>query len=77
VLDEPTAGVDAEAQEALAALLARLHDELSATILYVSHEFGAVERYVERLLLVNGAVVFDGTPDELPGIWHDPSHQHV
>jgi zinc transport system ATP-binding protein len=77
VLDEPTAGVDAEAQEALAALLARLHDELSATILYVSHEFGAVERYVERLLLVNGAVVFDGTPDELPGIWHDPSHRHV
>jgi zinc transport system ATP-binding protein len=77
VLDEPTAGVDAEAQEALAALLARLHDELSATILYVSHEFGAVERYVERLLLVNGAIVFDGTPSELPGIWHDPSHLHV
>jgi zinc transport system ATP-binding protein len=77
VLDEPTAGVDAEAQEALAALLARLHDELSATILYVSHEFGSVERYVERLLLVNGAIVFDGTPSELPGIWHDPSHLHV
>jgi zinc transport system ATP-binding protein len=77
VLDEPTAGVDAEAQEALAELLAHLHEELAATILYVSHEFGAVERYVQRLLLVNGAIVFDGKPSELPGIWHDPSHLHV
>ena len=77
VLDEPTAGVDAEAQETLAELLAHLHEELAATILYVSHEFGAVERYVQRLLLVNGAIVFDGKPNELPGIWHDPSHLHV
>jgi zinc transport system ATP-binding protein len=77
VLDEPTSGVDVEAQEALAALLARLHAELGTTIVYVSHEFGAVERYVERLLLVRGTIVFDGPPDELPGVWHDPSHVHV
>jgi zinc transport system ATP-binding protein len=77
ILDEPTAGVDAEAQEALAALLARLHDELGTTILYVSHEFGAVERYVQRLLLVRGTLVFDGAPADLPGAWHDPSHVHV
>jgi zinc transport system ATP-binding protein len=77
VLDEPTAGVDIEAQEALAALLARLHDELGTTIVYVSHEFGAVERYVERLLLVRGTIVFDGPPADLPGFWHDPSHVHA
>jgi ABC-type uncharacterized transport system ATPase subunit len=47
------------------------------TILYVSHEFGAVERYVERLLLVRGKIIFDGPPAELPGVWHDPSHVHV
>jgi zinc transport system ATP-binding protein len=77
VLDEPTSGVDVEAQEALAALLARLHGELGTTIVYVSHEFGAVERYVERLLLVRGTILFDGPPAELPGVWHDPSHVHV
>ena len=77
VLDEPTTGVDAEAQEALAALLDRLHRELSVTILYVSHEFGAVERFVERLVLVRGRIVFDGPPASLPGIWHDPSHAHA
>ncbi|HEV8685895.1 MAG TPA: ABC transporter ATP-binding protein [Gaiellaceae bacterium] len=77
VLDEPTTGVDAESQEALAALLDRLQRELRATVLYVSHEFGAVERYVERVVLVRGGIVFDGRPDELPGVWHDPSHVHV
>ena len=77
VLDEPTTGVDVEAQEALAELLDRLHRELGVTVLYVSHEFGAVERFVERLVLVRGRVVFDGPPDELPGLWHDPSHVHA
>jgi zinc transport system ATP-binding protein len=77
VLDEPTTGVDVEAQEALAALLERLHRELEVTILYVSHEFGAIERFVERLVLVRREIVFDGPPGELPGLWHDPSHVHV
>jgi zinc transport system ATP-binding protein len=77
VLDEPTTGVDTESQEALAGLLDRLHRELAVTILYVSHEFGAVERFVERLVLVRGGIVFDGPPSHLPGVWHDPSHPHA
>jgi len=77
VLDEPTTGVDVDAQEALAALLDRLHRELGVTVLYVSHEFGAVERFVERLVLVRGGIVFDGSPAELPHVWHDPSHAHA
>ena len=77
VLDEPTTGVDSESQESLAALLDRLHSELGVTILYVSHEFGAVEHFVERLVLVRRTIVFDGSPDDLPGLWHDPSHVHA
>jgi zinc transport system ATP-binding protein len=77
VLDEPTTGVDAEAQEALAALLDRLHRDLRVTVLYVSHEFGAVERFVERLVLVRRTIVFDGPPAGLPATWHDPSHVHA
>ena len=72
VLDEPTAGVDVDAQESLATLLAELHDELDTSILFVSHEFGAVEQFVERLVLVRGGIVFDGPPSALPGQWHDP-----
>ena len=77
VLDEPTTGVDAESQESLAALLDRLHSDLGVTVLYVSHEFGAVEGFVERLVLVRRSVLFDGPPGDLPGLWHDPSHVHT
>ena len=77
LFDEPTAGVDADAQEALAALLVRLHRERGVTVLYVSHEFGAVEHAVERLVLVRGGIVFDGPPSDLPDLWHDPSHGHA
>ena len=77
VLDEPTTGVDAESQESIAGLLADLHGELGVTIVYVSHEFGAVEHHVERLVLVRRTIVFDGPPHELPGFWHDPGHVHV
>jgi zinc transport system ATP-binding protein len=76
VLDEPTAGVDVDAQEGLAALLEELHRELGVTILFCSHEFGAVERYVDRLVLVRGGIAFDGDPSALPTTWHDPSHVH-
>jgi len=77
VLDEPTTGVDVEAQDALAALLDELHVDLGVTILYVSHEFGSVEDFVERLVLVRERIVFDGPPSDLPGVWHDPSHRHA
>jgi zinc transport system ATP-binding protein len=76
VLDEPTAGVDVDAQESLASLLEELHRDLRVTILFVSHEFGAVERFVDRLVLVRGGIVFDGDPAALPARWHDPSHVH-
>jgi zinc transport system ATP-binding protein len=77
VLDEPTTGVDVESQDSLAALLDGLHSDLGVTIVYVSHEFGAVERFVQRLVLVRRSIVFDGPPGELPGVWHDPSHIHA
>lgn len=76
-LDEPTTGVDAESQESLGGLLEELRSELGVTILYVSHEFGAVEHVVDRIVLVRGGIVYDGPPSGLPGVWHDPSHSHA
>ena len=32
---------------------------------------------LSRLQADEPQVIFDGSPDELPGIWHDPSHQHA
>ena len=75
-LDEPTAGVDVDAQDALGRLLDELQGDLGVTILYVSHEFGAIEHVARRLVLVRGGIIFDGAPSELPALWHDPAHVH-
>jgi zinc transport system ATP-binding protein len=76
-LDEPTTGVDVDSQEAFGRLLEELHRDLGVTILYVSHEFGAIEHVAQRLVLVRGGIVFDGPPRELPELWHDPGHVHA
>jgi zinc transport system ATP-binding protein len=77
ILDEPSAGVDPDAQEALAALIHSLSSELGVTVVYVSHEFGAIEPHVRRLLIVRGGIAFDGPPQRLASGWHDPSHVHA
>jgi zinc transport system ATP-binding protein len=77
ILDEPSAGVDPGAQEALASLIHSLSADLGVTVIYVSHEFGAIEPHVKRLLIVRGGIAFDGPPQDLAAGWHDPSHVHV
>jgi zinc transport system ATP-binding protein len=65
VLDEPTAGVDAEAQRRFRDALVSARDH-GATVLLVSHELGAVADDLDRILLLRGgSVVFDGVPAQL------------
>ena len=50
----------------------------SVTVLYVSHEFGSVEQFVERLVLVRGLDrLRRSSPASSRQIWHDPSHMHA
>lgn len=62
VMDEPTAGVDASNQHALAATLAELA-ERGVTMLLVAHEVGPVAPLITRaLVLHDGRISFDGDP---------------
>ena len=65
-------------QESLAALLDELHRELGVTILYVSHEFGAVEhvRRAARARPRRHRLRRRRRP-RCPAVWHDPSHAHA
>jgi len=81
VMDEPTAGVDAASQHVLAEVLERLVDR-SVTMLIVTHELGALERLLTRIVVVDsGRIRFDGTPGEYAAardrVHHDhDSHHH-
>lgn len=63
VMDEPTAGVDAAHQEALAVVLRRL-TETGVTMIVVTHELAALRGLVHRIVEMDaGQVAFDGPPD--------------
>jgi zinc transport system ATP-binding protein len=62
VLDEPTGGVDPEAQSHFYRLLHRLHAERGVTLVLVSHDIGVVASEVTRLACLNGTVLFCGPP---------------
>ncbi len=77
VLDEPTAGVDMESQEALAGSLRTLVDK-GASVLLVTHELGPMHPLITRAVtLAEGRVLHDGPPPGLDHLHlHDPEHAH-
>lgn len=77
VLDEPTAGVDAASQRALAETLHSLVAR-GTTVLVVTHEIGALHGLITRAVtLAAGRVLHDGPPPELDHLHlHDPEHAH-
>jgi len=64
VLDEPTVGVDVEAQEQFYSLLRRLNREMGTTLVLVSHDVSVIAQEVNRLACLNRTLVFHGDPEE-------------
>jgi zinc transport system ATP-binding protein len=77
VLDEPTAGVDADSQDTLAGALGHLSNAGGSVVL-VAHELGPLAALIRRaVVLREGRVVSDGPPPEPEGHHADPEHVHV
>ena len=77
VLDEPTAGVDADSQDTLAGALGHLSGAGGSVVL-VAHELGPLAALIRRaVVLRDGRVVSDGPPPEPEGHHADPGHVHV
>jgi len=79
VMDEPTAGVDAEHVARLTGLLARLH-ERGITIIVVTHELTGISHLITRAVVLDPnrreSVVFDGPPPVPGHHLHDHVHHH-
>ncbi|MFM6847868.1 MAG: metal ABC transporter ATP-binding protein [Terrabacter sp.] len=76
IMDEPTAGVDAASQHVLADVLERLV-ERDVTMVIVTHELGALERLLTRIVVVDGGRIrFDGTPQEYAHARDHVHHDH-
>lgn len=65
LLDEPTAGLDAAAAQAIMELLRRIHVEQKLTLLMVNHDLVALRKYVGQVIWLQEGRVTQGTAGEL------------
>ncbi len=77
VLDEPLTGLDTDSAVVVKRLLSALAAE-GRTVLYSSHVLEVVERVCARVLILHrGAIIADGSPDELKSATHEATLEDV
>jgi zinc transport system ATP-binding protein len=77
VLDEPTAGVDAASQQALAVTLRDLVGQ-GRTLVLVAHELGPIEPLITRAVVLEaGRIGYEGVPPAPEGLRAVPCHEHL
>lgn len=65
LLDEPIAGIDPPAVEAIMDTLAALHRDWGLTVVLVTHNLAVARRYVDRVLALCRGRLLEGTPEDL------------
>ena len=72
LLDEPTAGLDVSARQAVLALVRLVADE-GAAVLFSSHNINEVQELCPKVVIINeGEVIASGTVTRLINRWGDP-----
>lgn len=86
LLDEPTVGLDPEARAEFHRIIRAVTGRYDTTVLFTTHDLDEAEKISDRILiLADGRVVADGSPDQLRGrvgstteiIWTDDTGRHV
>ncbi len=64
--DEPTAGLDPISSTLIENYIVRLKEETNAASIVVTHQMSTITRTADRVvMLYNGKIVFEGTPEEM------------
>ncbi|RWB56569.1 ABC transporter ATP-binding protein [Mesorhizobium sp.] len=75
ILDEPTTGLDATVEAEVLDLIAQLRRELSASILFISHNLAVVSKMCDRVgVLYAGMLVEEGSTKD---VFNDPRHPYT
>ena len=65
ILDEPLSGVDVEGQTGLMDMIDEIRKRYDLSILMTTHDFATLERYADKVVLIDHAIVCKGTPSEV------------
>lgn len=65
ILDEPLSGVDVEGMELLMDMLDEIRRNFDLSILMTTHDFSMLDRYVDKVVLLDGTILCSGSPLEV------------
>ncbi|MCB2198985.1 metal ABC transporter ATP-binding protein [bacterium] len=65
ILDEPNTGVDIIGNQLFCSLVEQVHEQRQVTTLLVTHDLGVVADHANRVIGLNGNVVFEGETSEV------------
>ncbi|HAN10725.1 MAG TPA: ABC transporter ATP-binding protein [Clostridiales bacterium] len=65
LLDEPVSGVDQNGMELFYKTVSDIREAYDLSIILVSHDFDIISRYADRVVLLNGTVLYSGSPSEV------------
>lgn len=75
ILDEPTTGLDATVEAEVLDLIAHLRQELSASILFISHNLAVVSKMCDRVGVLYAGILVEEGPTE--AVFNDPRHPYT
>jgi branched-chain amino acid transport system ATP-binding protein len=68
LLDEPSSGIAQREAEALAPVIRRIRDEMGCALVVIEHDMALLRSIADRMVALDqGAVVAEGTPEEVLG----------
>ena len=65
ILDEPLSGVDVEGQTDLMDMLDEIRKTYDLSIIMITHDFGMLPQYADKVVLIDHAIVKKGSPREV------------
>ena len=76
--DEPTTGLDPIRSDVINELIIKLQRELKVTSIVVTHDMNSAFKIADRIVMLHeGRIIFDGTPDEIRRSEQDVVKQFV
>jgi len=75
LLDEPTTGVDAASEDVLRQVVRELVGN-GKTVLMTTHDLHSTHEWFDRVIVVDKAIIADGTPEEVTALKMDVACEH-
>ena len=65
LLDEPVSGMDANGRRMFYHLVDKVRKTFDLAVLFVSHDFGELQEFANRMVLLDGRIICEGKPSEV------------